>query len=277
VSGERPVVRVAVLGAAGRMGRAVIRLALADARFALVAAVDRPKSSSLGQDVGAWFGVEGAGVSLGTLNAPNPLAGAQVVVDFSSPGALGQLISLGGAVPIVSGTTGVPEALNARLRAEAGRRALVRAANFSTGVSLLCELVEVASRALPDADIEVVELHHRHKQDAPSGTAFVLGEAAARGRRWGLRSVAVHGREGAVGARPAEEIGFHAVRLGDVVGEHTVWIGQAGERISLGHVATSRDTFARGALRAALWIATRPPGWYTMRDVLGLSSARGDG
>jgi len=140
-------------------------------------------------------------------------------------------------------------------------------------VHVLADLVAVAAQALPDADIEVVELHHRRKVDAPSGTAKLLGEAAARARGRRLDEVARHGREGRTGVRaaPDAEIGVHALRLGDVVGEHEVWLAGEGERLRLGHIATSREAFARGALRAARWVAGRPPGRYTMRDVLGLS------
>lgn len=264
--------RVAVLGAAGRMGRAVIEEVLALDSMTLVAAVDRAGAASLGTDAGVLVGQAACGVTLRALSGG--LDEADVVIDFSSPDALAAVLDFD--VALVSGTTGVGRELDARIREKSATNAVLRASNFSAGVALLCELTRLAACAMPLADIEIIEAHHRHKVDAPSGTALALGEAAAAGRRWALDEVAVHGRQGLVGPRPASEIGFHAIRAGDVVGDHTVWLAQPGERVTLGHVATTRRTFALGAVRAASWIATRPAGWYTMRHVLGLPGAGDD-
>lgn len=202
--------------------------------------------------------------------APGCFADAEVVVDFSAPSALEAALPHLGAAALVTGTTGLSEAIEAALRARAHEGVVVAAANFSTGVALLNDLVARAAAALPDYDLEIVEAHHRFKRDAPSGTARVLARAAATARGVVLDDVAVHGREGDTGPRVAGSIGVHAVRGGDTVGDHTVWLAGDGERVELRHVATSRDTFARGALRAARWTRGRPPGAYDLRDVLGL-------
>lgn len=201
---------------------------------------------------------------------------AEVVIDFSAPDQLSALLdhcseSLAGRALLV-GTTGLDEAIEARLQELAGAAAVLVAPNFSVGVNLLLGLVERAARALPADryDVEVTESHHRRKEDAPSGTALALGEAAARGRGQALESVRRDGRSGRIGPRESGEIGFHALRGGDVAGEHTVHLLGDRERIALSHSALSRDLFAEGALLAARWIATREPGRYTMEDVLGL-------
>lgn len=210
------------------------------------------------------LGLALAPVGAGCLN------GARVVVDFSLPAGTASLVPHLEGAALVTGTTGGDQALSQALDAAAARSAVLRADNFSAGVTLLADLVERAAAALPDADIEIVESHHRHKRDAPSGTALALGRAAARGRGVDLDAVATHGNVGRQSHRPGDRITFHALRMGDVVGEHTVWLAHEGERVQLGHVATSRDTFALGALRAARWIADRPAGRYGLRDVLGL-------
>ena len=240
------MIAVAVLGATGRTGARVVAAAEADPRFEVVARIGS-----------------------GDL-APGCFRDAAVVIDFSSPDALVAALPHLGAAALVTGTTGLaPDALD-RLAVEADRRAVLAAPNFATGVALLADLVERAARALSDYDVEIVEAHHHGKVDAPSGTALALARAAARGHGNDLESVAVYGRQGRTGARPTGEIGIHALRLGDVVGDHTVWLGGPGERVQLGHVATSRDTFAAGAIRAAAWVHDRPPGRYSLRDVLGL-------
>ena len=189
---------------------------------------------------------------------------AEVVIDFSLPrGTLALLQVYEGA--LVIGTTGLDEATQRALVAHSQRHAVVQASNFSTGVTLLLNLVRTASAALPDYDVEIVEMHHRHKVDAPSGTARSLTEAASEGR-----GPAVHGRHGHTGERPLGEIGVHALRGGDIAGEHTVYLAGPGERLQLGHVATSRTAFAQGAVRAARWVLEQPPGLYDMQDVLGL-------
>lgn len=239
-------IALAVLGATGRTGSRVVSAAEADPRFSVVARVTR---GGLGEGC---------------------FADAAVVIDFSTPDALvAALPHLGGAA-LVTGTTGLgPEAVD-RLAAQSERAPVLAAPNFATGVALLADLVERATRALPEYDVEVVEAHHRNKADAPSGTALALARAAARGQGSDLERSAVYGRHGRTGVRPTGEIGLHALRLGDVVGDHQVWLGGPGERVLLGHVATSRDTFAAGALRAAAWVHDRAPGRYSLRDVLGL-------
>lgn len=257
--------RIAVLGATGRTGARVVASALRDERFTLVAAV----GAHPGQDAGRAAGEAECGVIVGALG-PGCFADAEVVVDFSTPNALDRALTLLGGARLVTGTTGLlPDQVN-RLVDRSIEVAVLTAPNFSTGVTLLADLVERAARALPDYDVEIVEAHHRGKVDAPSGTAIALARAAARGHDTDLEGHAIYGREGRTGARPAGAIGLHAVRMGDVVGEHTVWLAGLGERLQLGHVATSRDTFAAGALRAAAWLQDRPPGRYSMRHVLGL-------
>ncbi|MBN2799475.1 MAG: 4-hydroxy-tetrahydrodipicolinate reductase [Deltaproteobacteria bacterium] len=260
--------RIAVIGAAGRMGRLLLGEVLAAEDLELVAACDRAESGLIGTPAGALVGRQG-GVPLSAVSA-EALAAAEVVVDFSLPDGLAATLDALGGQALVTGTTGLPAALAERLTDRAGVAPVVAAANFSTGVTLLLDLVERAAHALPDADVEIVETHHRLKQDAPSGTALALGEAVADGRAVHLAEVAVHGRSGHTGVRPAGEVGFHALRGGDVVGEHQVWLIAQGERLSLGHVAHSRLTFVMGALRAARWVSGRAPGRYAMRDVLGL-------
>lgn len=241
--------RVAVLGAGGRMGRLVVAEVQASSDLALVASVGR--SSGLTSVGEGCFG------------------DAQVIIDFSLPEALAAALPFV-RVPLVSGTTGLTSPTVDALAELSAEVAVLHATNFSTGVNLLLHLVREAARALPDYDVEIVETHHRLKQDSPSGTALSLGAAVADGRRVALADVARHGREGRVGVRPAGEIGFHALRGGDVVGEHDVWLMGPGERVRFGHIASSRATFAAGAVRAARWLAGQAPGRYTMNEVLGL-------
>jgi 4-hydroxy-tetrahydrodipicolinate reductase len=245
--------RVGVLGATGRMGRLVLAELVADPSVVIGAAVARRHGEDLG----------------GGLSTGGDLATCDVVVDFSLPDALAAALPGLAGRPLVTGTTGLTPAVQALVLAHARTAPVVQAANFSLGVNLLLDLVRRAAAALPDADVEIVETHHRHKRDAPSGTAVALGRAVE-----GARGPApqVHGRSGDVGARPVGEIGFHALRGGDVVGEHTVWFLSDGERVSLSHGATSRRTFARGAVRAARWIVGQTPGMHPLARVLGLAT-----
>ncbi len=238
--------KLAVLGAGGRVGKLVVDAAATASDIELVAQIGR-------SNLGAGCFVD-----------------ADVVIDFSLPEALAAALPHLGAAALVSGTTGLDAGLTERLRARSQAHPVLRADNFSTGVTLLGELVATAARALPDYDIEVVEAHHRHKLDAPSGTALYLAERAAQARGHALADRARHGREGRTGQRPAGQIGMHALRGGDVVGDHTVWLLGDGDRVQLGHVATSRQTFATGSLRAARWLHGQGAGWYGMTDVLGL-------
>lgn len=256
--------RIAILGAAGRMGRLVVGEVLQSTDLCLVAAVDRGGN---GVDAGILAGQPACGVAVMPL-IPGCFAKADVIIDFSQPDALLDAIPEI-TCPLVSGTTGLG-AVTDGLADLSGRVAVLHTTNFSTGVTLLAHLVAEAARALPDYDVEIVESHHRLKVDAPSGTALSLGSAVANARGVVLSDVAKHGREARPGIRPVGEIGFHAVRGGDVIGDHDVWLLGGGERIRLGHVATSRATFAAGAVRAARWIAGKPPGRYSMTEVLGL-------
>ena len=270
--------KILVVGAAGRMGLAIARLTAQRAvpGLELAAAVDRAESPLAGQDAGAAAGVPALGVRIGADLAAALAARPDVAVDFSSPSATvataAQMAAAG--VPWVVGTTGLGAAEQAAVAQAAHKIPVVLSANMSLGVNLLYALVAQAARALAGLryDCEIVERHHRRKKDAPSGTALYLGEAAAQGFGWNLQDVAVDGRTGIPGERPEKEIGFHAVRGGDVVGDHTVLFAADGECIELSHRATSRDTLALGALRAAAWLPGHAPGLYSMRDVLGLTS-----
>lgn len=246
--------RIGLLGATGRMGRRVADLAAAGGDT-VVAAIGRGTG-----DVGGL-----------TIRPPGPgcFDGCNVVIDFSMPEALAAALPHLGRLPLVTGTTGLPDAVAAAVQAHAAHAPVLAAANFSTGVTLLVALARRAAAALPDYDVEITETHHRLKQDAPSGTALALAQAVAEGRAVALEAVRRDGRTGRTGVRPAGEIGLHALRGGDVIGDHEVWLLGPGERVLLGHVATSRDTFAAGALRAARWLSGRAPGAYSMADVLG--------
>ena len=268
--------KVLIVGAGGRMGLAMARLIAQRAvpGLELVAAVDRAGAPLLGQDAGVAAGVPALGVVLGADLAAGLAARPDVAVDFSSPSATAataaQVAAAG--VPWVVGTTGLGAAEQAAVAQAARKIPVVLSANMSLGVNLLYALVEQAARTLAGLryDCEIIERHHRRKKDAPSGTALYLGEAAAQGFGWNLKDVAVDGRTGIPGERPEKEIGFHAVRGGDVVGDHAVLFAADGECIELSHRATSRDTLALGALRAAAWLPGRAPALYGMRDVLGL-------
>ena len=268
--------KVLIVGAGGRMGLAMARLIAQRAvpGLELVAAVDRAGAPLLGQDAGVAAGVPALGVVLGADLAAGLAARPDVAVDFSSPSATAataaQVAAAG--VPWVVGTTGLGAAEQTAVAQAARKIPVVLSANMSLGVNLLYALVEQAARTLAGLryDCEIIERHHRRKKDAPSGTALYLGEAAAQGFGWNLKDVAVDGRTGIPGERPEKEIGFHAVRGGDVVGDHAVLFAADGECIELSHRATSRDTLALGALRAAAWLPGRAPALYGMRDVLGL-------
>ncbi|ULB10920.1 4-hydroxy-tetrahydrodipicolinate reductase [Cereibacter azotoformans] len=263
---------IVVTGASGRMGQMLMRTVLASDKARLVGAVERPGSEWVGRDAGAAMG----GAAIGVTVTDDPLeafAQAQAVIDFTSPEAtvrFAELAAQARAVHVI-GTTGLDPAHLEKLEWAAHHAVIVRAGNMSLGVNLLTRLTQKVAEALDaDWDIEVVEAHHRMKVDAPSGTALMLGEAAARGRGTDLDRARVSGRDGITGPRAPGSIGFSAIRGGDIVGEHDVIFAAAGERIVLRHVATDRAIFARGALRAALWGQDKRPGQYDMIDVLGL-------
>lgn len=261
----RPI-RLAVNGASGRMGRALLDLLGADARFELMQAMVAPGSIHDGQPVFA------TGDSLRYTHDWQQAPRLDVVVDFSGPVGLALALDhcLAHGTALVSGTTGIDAALGARL-IEAGQHiAILHAANFSLGVAVLMRLLREAAAALPAWDLEIVEAHHGRKQDAPSGTALALGQAAAEARHTTLEAAAVYGREGRVGERVEGSIGFAVVRGGDIVGEHSTMLIGPGERLELAHRATDRSIFARGALQAAYWLAGREPGLRQLDDVIAM-------
>lgn len=263
--------RVAVLGAGGRMGRAIVR-ALSETEGArLVAAVERPGSPDVGADAGTLAGLAPVGVAIG--QALPAASAADVWIDFSSPAAsvANAHAAASSGARLVVGTTGLGAQDREAIAGAARAVPVVLAPNMSVGVNVLLALVADAARALgPGYDLEIVEAHHRAKRDAPSGTALRLAEALAEATGRDLGKTARYERHGDIGPRTAPEIGIQTIRGGDVVGDHTVFFLGMGERLELTHRASSRDTFARGAVRAALWLGNRPPGLYDMRDVLGL-------
>ena len=263
--------KIAVAGASGRMGRMLIEAVMASPDLALAGALDVPGSPALGQDAAAFLG-RPCGVAI-TADLHAGLADAQVLIDFTRPdGTLAHLAvcsELG--VKAVIGTTGFSEGQKAQIAAHAERVAIMFAPNMSVGVNVVFKLLDMAARALNEGyDIEIVETHHRHKIDAPSGTALKMGEvmAAALGRD--LKACAVYGREGITGERDPSTIGFAAIRGGDVIGDHTVLFAGTGERIEISHKSSSRAGYAQGSLRAARFLAQRTSGLFDMNDVLGL-------
>ena len=267
--------RVALVGAAGRMGQALARC-LHEQRvegLALAAAVDHPDCAQQGADIGALAGIGDRNIAI-TADLEAATSASDVFIDFSfhaATAAHAQQAS-GWGQPLVIGTTGLTHEEQEQVREAAEKIPVVMAPNMSLGVNLLFGLAREAARTLKGKgyDVEIVERHHRRKKDAPSGTAIGLGEAVAEGLDAQLDDVAVHGRHGMTGERTSQEIGFHAVRGGDIVGDHTVMFATDGEVLELSHRATSRDAFAVGALRAAAWVVAQPPGLYHMQDVLGL-------
>jgi len=264
--------KIAVMGAAGRMGRELIRAIAAEPGCSVSGAIETPGSSLLGKDVGELAGLERLGVSVSS-DAASVIAAADAIVDFTAPRAsveFARLAANSGTAAII-GTTGFDAASNAAIAEAAARTAIVKAGNMSLGVNLLLALTRQAAAALGnDFDIEIVEMHHRLKVDAPSGTALMLGDAAADGRHVALLEHAVRVRDGHVGPRRQGDIGFATLRGGSVVGDHTVIFAGEGERLELTHRAADRSIFARGAVKAALWAKGRAPGLYAMTDVLGI-------
>ena len=265
-------VRIAVPGAAGKMGRMILKVISETPSTELVAAVERPGSELLGQDAGLVAGLGELGVAI-RAELDDALVNAEVIIDFTAPAATAWTVSRAAEreVGVVIGTTGLGEAEKRAVWQASERIPIVLSANMSLGVNVLFGLLAQAARALgDDYDVEIVELHHRQKKDAPSGTALAMASVVAEALERDLSKVARYGREGQVGARTAEEIGVLAVRGGDIVGEHTAYFCGLGERLEITHRASSRETFARGAVRAAAWLRDRDPGLYDMQDVLGL-------
>lgn len=266
------MIRIAVTGAAGRMGKALIEAVASNPHTELTAAVVRPNSSLIGVDAGRLAGVGDLGVAVeGDLEAV--VNDFDVVIDFTTLALTmsNAALCVRNGKPMVIGTTGFTDEQKAQLAVTAETIPLCVASNFSTGVNLCFRLLDMAARVLgDDVDIEIYEAHHRHKVDAPSGTALRMGEVVAHALGRDLKQCAVYGREGQTGERQRETIGFATVRAGDIVGEHSVMFCADGERVEVSHKASSRQAFARGAVRAATWLAGKRPGLFDMQDVLGL-------
>ncbi|HUY17813.1 MAG TPA: 4-hydroxy-tetrahydrodipicolinate reductase [Candidatus Binataceae bacterium] len=260
-----------IAGAAGRMGRLLIALAAADPAYRITGALEAPGAATLGRDAGEAAGIGRLGVAItddyAALARPDT-----VTLDFTSATAsLAHLeVAAANGAAIVIGSTGFTPELDARARAIAPRTRTVIAPNMSVGVNVLMRIVAEVAKIIPDFDAEVIEIHHRTKVDAPSGTALALGRTIAAARGVDFAGNAIYGREGITGVRERDRIAVLAMRAGDAVGDHTVIFGGQGERLELTHRAQSRDALARGALRAAAWLERQPPGLYSMREVLGL-------
>ncbi|MEM9581533.1 MAG: 4-hydroxy-tetrahydrodipicolinate reductase [Pseudomonadota bacterium] len=263
---------IVITGASGRMGQMLIATVQASEKCKLIGVTEREGHDWIGRDLGECLG--GAAIGVPVLSDPSEIVkSAEAIIDFTTPAATithAELAAEAGVVHVI-GTTGMTEEDIAKVDTAAGQATIVRAGNMSLGVNLLTKLTRIVAQALDeDFDIEVIEAHHRYKVDAPSGTALMLGEAAAAGRGVKLAEVRDSGRDGITGARTRGDIGFTAIRGGDVVGEHDVIFAADGERIVLRHLATERAIFARGAVKAALWGQDKSPGHYNMMDVLGL-------
>ena len=263
---------IAVTGVSGRMGQMLVRAIAEREDATLAGATERPGHPWIGRDLGEAMGGKATGITVSDDPLP-AFAGVRAVLDFTAPEATVAHADIAAQARLVHviGTTGFGDEDLARISAAARHATVIRAGNMSLGVNLLTVLTRKVAEALdPDFDIEIVEMHHHHKLDAPSGTALMLGQAAAEGRGVELPEVADRGRDGDTGARRRGDIGFAALRGGDVVGEHDVIFAGMGERIVLRHIASDRMIFARGAVKAALWGRSRKPGEYSMIDVLGL-------
>lgn len=268
------MVRIGLVGVSGRMGICLIKAAALSDHAELTVAVSRPDSLSVGKDAGELAAISTLGLPVG-----DDLAAAidqfDVLIDFTRPDASMRYIEIcrQAGKNIVIGTTGYNEAQKAEIAAAAKDVAIVLAPNFSVGVNLSLKLLEMTAKVMGDyTDIEIIEAHHRHKVDAPSGTALRMGEVVADTLGRNLKDCAIYGREGETGARDRKTIGFSTIRAGDIVGEHTVMFADEGERLEITHKATSRMTFASGAVRAAIWLQDKPAGLYDMQDVLGLKN-----
>lgn len=266
------VTRIGICGAAGRMGRALIHAVAARDDVKLAAAIERVGNSLIGADAGEMAALSPMGVKIHSSLA-DQIDLVDVVIDFSAPAATIDNVALcrQEGKGIVIGTTGLNEQQKQFLIEASQEIPIVYSGNYSVGVNVSLKLLELAAKAFGDTvDIDVLEAHHRHKVDAPSGTALMLGEAVAGALGRNLKDVAVYAREGHTGARERQTIGFQTIRGGDIVGDHTVYFMGEGERVEIRHVATSRMNFAHGAVRAAAWIGNKTAGLYDMRDVLGL-------
>jgi len=264
--------KIAVMGVAGRMGQELVRAVQQTQGCAISGAAERPDSPLIGADVGTLAGIGALGIAVGA-DPLEIIAKSDGILDFTTPKATVEFASLAasGRVVHVIGTTGLTEADEAQIAAAARHAPIIKAGNMSLGVNLLAAITRRVAEALDaDYDIEIVEMHHRDKVDAPSGTALMLGAAAAQGRGIALDAHAIRGRDGITGPRRRGDIGFSSLRGGSVVGEHRVILAGPGERIELAHLAGDRSIFARGAVKAVLWGRGKAPGLYSMSDVLGL-------
>ena len=268
--------KIAVLGAGGRMGQTLARVLADTPGCALTGGIEAKGSPYVGRDIGEVAGLEPVGIAI--TDDPLPVfAAVDGVLDFTTPSSTLEFVALSAQARLVHviGTTGLSAADEAKIEAAARHAVIVKAGNMSLGVNLLAALTARVAAALgADFDIEILEMHHKHKRDAPSGTSLMLGRAAAAARGVSLKDRAVWARDGDAGPRRDGDIGFAALRGGDVVGEHRVIFAGPGERIELAHIATDRGIFARGAVKAALWARGREPGLYSMQDVLGLGQDR---
>ncbi len=266
------MVRIAVVGASGRMGRCLIKAAFEAEQAELTVAVSRPGSDSVGRDAGELAGIGNLGVSVSD-NIASALDQFDVLIDFTRPEPSLQYMEICrlAGKQMVIGTTGYSEEQKSNIQRLAESIPLVFAPNMSVGVNLSLKLLQMAAQVMGEyTDIEVIEAHHRHKVDAPSGTALRMGEVVAETLGRDLSECAIYGREGDTGERDRNTIGFSTIRAGDIVGEHTVMFADQGERVEITHKATSRMTFANGAVRAATWLDGKAPGCYDMQDVLDL-------
>ncbi len=264
--------KIGVVGAAGRMGLSLVRMVHETPGCVVAGGIERAGVAAIGKDLGELAGIGTLGLAIGD-NALELFVGLDAVLDFTAPAASVEFAAIAAQARIVHviGTTGFTDADETKISAAARHARIIKSGNMSVGVNLLASLVSRVAGILSDEyDIEVLEMHHRHKVDAPSGTALLLGEAAANGRGVDLNEKSVRSRDGITGARNTGDIGFATLRGGSVIGEHTVIFASEGERIELAHKATDRSLFARGAVRAALWGFDKSPGLYSMNDVLGL-------
>ncbi len=263
-------INIGIMGASGRMGRMLLQATLDNPQTTLKGAFVRSVSSLIGVDAGEFIGTDKNGIALSTLD----VAELGALIDFSLPEALDEVLAqcVINKVALVMGVTGLSEAQEAKLKEASQFIPIVYAGNFSTGVNLSLNLLATTAKVLGmDADVEIIEHHHKHKIDAPSGTALMMAKSVADARNQSLKTALVHGRQGA-SKRTAGEIGMHAIRGGEIVGEHTVEFIMNGEIIEITHKAMSRMTFAAGAVRAAVWASSQPAGLYDMQDVLGLKA-----
>lgn len=265
--------RIAVVGASGRMGLCLIKAAVLAKNTSFTAAISRPDSLAIGKDAGELAGISTVGINV-VADLAFVMDEFDVLIDFTRPDASIEFIEQcrRAGKKVVIGTTGYNDAQRAMINQAAEDIAIVLAPNFSVGVNLSLKLLEMAAKVMGDyTDIEIIEAHHRHKIDAPSGTALRMGEVIAHTLGRNLADCAIYGREGNTGERDRNTIGFSTIRAGDIVGEHTVMFADDGERLEITHKASSRMTFANGAVRAAVWLADKKSGLYDMQDVLGLS------